>query len=365
MAISLMRGIAASNTCELQAVLMNEGAVAAALRRSGIRVVVLDERRLSSPRIVLKLRRFFAAFQPDIAHAHRYKENLVCYLATRKLRKAPYLIATQHGMPERPAGSASVKSEALRKLNNHILARNYARTVAVSKEMKSRLVSECGFESGKLEVVHNGIELPHTIESYREKAFIVGACGRLVPVKNYELFLRCAALVRNSGNGMRFLLAGDGPEREALKGLCRDLGLAEVLSMPGHLEDMDTFYRGIDVFVNTSWHEGIPMSVLEAMARGVPVVVPDVGGFPEIVDDGVDGFLLPEHAPELYAAKCLDLMTDPRKRESMAHAARRKIEERFSIARMAEDYNRLYRSIAFCSPEAESEGRIEDSRCHE
>ena len=95
---------------------------------------------------------------------------------------------------------------------------------------------------------------------------------------------------------------------------------------------MDAFYRSLDVYINTSVHEGIPMSVLEAMSYGLPVVVPKVGGFPEIVEDGVSGYLVGGREPEIFADKIFALL-QPDVRELMSRLARQRVKESFSTVR--------------------------------
>jgi len=105
---------------------------------------------------------------------------------------------------------------------------------------------------------------------------------------------------------------------------------------------MDIFYQGLDVYLNTSVHEGIPMSILEALAHGLPVIAPAVGGIVEIIDDGTQGFLIGSRTPEDFAKKCLILKENSEERERMARAARERAEQGFSAERMAEQYHQLY-----------------------
>ena len=115
--------------------------------------------------------------------------------------------------------------------------------------------------------------------------------------------------------------------------------------LKGHVEDVSAFYRGLDVYLNTSLHEGIPMSILEAMAHNLPVIAPAVGGLVEIIEDGVDGFLVASRDPEVFAEKCL-LLRDPELRLRMGRAARAKVERCFSADMMARSYLRLYHELA-------------------
>ena len=107
---------------------------------------------------------------------------------------------------------------------------------------------------------------------------------------------------------------------------------------------MEDFYKGLDIYMNTSIHEGIPMSVLEAMGHGLPVIAPKVGGFPEIIEDGINGFLIQDRNPYKFAEKVL-FLSQWRKRFNMGTAARMRIKEHFSQEVMVEKYLGLYREL--------------------
>ena len=109
---------------------------------------------------------------------------------------------------------------------------------------------------------------------------------------------------------------------------------------------MSAFYGNLDLYLNTSIHEGMPMSVLEAMACWLPVIAPNVGGFKEIIDDGIQVHLIDGRDPEKYAAKCISLYNDRETLHRMAIAARAKVERDFSIERTVNDYRNLYLTAA-------------------
>jgi len=102
-------------------------------------------------------------------------------------------------------------------------------------------------------------------------------------------------------------LAGEGPERSNLQALIQKYNLNETFVLKGHLDDMFPFYRSLDLYLNTSVHEGIPMSILEAMPHGLPVVAPNVGGISEVVDNGEDGYLIKNRDPKAFARHFLFL----------------------------------------------------------
>lgn len=349
MAVNLLKVFNAKGHCNLIVVLLNEGRVAEVLRSAGLKVFVIPESNRSFARLLLDFRKIIKDFCPEIIHSHRYKENLISYLAAGRWTRGnarPLLVSTQHGMPEEGDGrKPSIKSRIIRSMNYFLLSGGFDQCVAVSEDLKANMIQQLGLRRGKITTIRNGIAAPESAAATGRKEFVVGSCGRLFAVKNFALFVEIAAMIRSQLSDVRFVLAGDGPQREALSQLCRRHGLDGIFSMPGHVDDMACLYKGMDLFINTSFHEGIPMSVLEALGHGVPVLAPRVGGFPEIIDHGKDGFLIDGYDPGLFAEKCVEILSDRKLLASMSSAARKKVETKFSSARMADDYFHLYKGL--------------------
>ena len=157
--------------------------------------------------------------------------------------------------------------------------------------------------------------------------------------------IEIAKAVKEETKHIKFHLAGEGPERAKLQALIQRYGLNETFALQGHIEDMLPFYRSLDLYLNTSVHEGIPMSILEAMALSLPVVAPDVGGIGEVVNNGEDGYLIEKRDPKAFAEKCFLLYKNKQLRRRMARAARKKIVKSFSVENMAAQYHELYVNV--------------------
>ena len=344
MAFNLIRSLSESSDLDISIILLNEGKLAEELRNCGLEVHVIDERSYSFWKIFRKALELINEKNPDIIHAHRYKENLLALFISKSCRRIK-LIATQHGLPEITGANISLVAGLKSKLNFHILSRYFAKTVAVSNDIRNTLISRFGFADESIEVIHNGIHLPPS-PSYPkllDRPFVIGSSGRLFPVKDYPLMVEIAHNIALSGKAnIRFELAGDGPERTQLENLIRRDGLQENFILKGHQDDMDSFYLGLNIYINTSVHEGIPMTILEAMAHGLPVIAPAVGGIGEIYSDGVEGFLIKGRDPQEFAVKCLQLFKDRAMRERMSKAARERAELAFSAEKMSASYYRIY-----------------------
>ena len=218
-------------------------------------------------------------------------------------------------------------------------------TVAVSHEIGNSLIRDKNFDQNKLKVIHNGIELPDRVSpQIRHTGLNVGTVGRMVPVKNYDLFLEIAARIIEKKNYVRFSILGDGPLREHLNHKRNALGLTDCINFIEPVQNPFSFYGSLDIYMNTSLHEGIPLTILEAMACELPVIAPNVGGIPEIITNAREGILLDKSEPEEFAAQCCSLIDRPDLRSKIGNMARQRVQSDFSAQSMAGFYRRLYAS---------------------
>lgn len=345
MSYHLLKELAALEEVSLSVLLLNDGRLANELRRAGVAVRVLDESLHPFAKLVRMVREHLKRDPPDLLHSHRYKENLLALLATRG-RSRIRLVATQHGLPEALTGRPSTAHSFKSSINFFLLSRFFDKTVAVSRDIADHLLRNYSFGKERIAVIHNGIPIPDENPGRPRSGsrLSIGSSGRLVRVKDYPLMVQVAGAVCGKKD-VQFKLAGEGPCRQELESMIERLGLQRCFFLAGHLDDMDSFYRGLDIYINTSQHEGIPMTILEAMARGIPVVAPEVGGIREIVEHGVQGFLVQGRDASDFAGPCLELLDNPELRAAMSRAARERAVEVFSAKRMAEDYYRLYREL--------------------
>lgn len=344
MTFHLLKGLRECNDLELSAILLNEGRLAKELRGLNISVEVFDESKMSFFQIILAIKKALNHRPPDVIHSHRYKENILAYLVS-KTKKGIKLITTQHGMSE-AEGNIGLKHQLISKLNFFLLPRCFQNIVAVSKDIQKAFVNQYRFPEDKVKVIHNGIEIPEVSPIMKEKnSFVIGSSGRLFPIKDYPLMVEVAREILKKTNGIRFELAGDGPERLKIQDLIKKNGSGKIFHLRGFVDDISSFYKGLDLYLNTSIHEGIPMSVLEAMAHGVPVIAPKVGGLMEIIDDGVNGYLVDGRNVKDFVNRCIALFENDTLRKEMGSAARNKIINKFSMDQMAQKYYNLYLDV--------------------
>lgn len=344
MASHLLKSLHKFQGINIIVIVLNEGRLANELKLAGLDVLVVDENRISFFSIVKTIRKIIGQYSPNIIHSHRYKENILAYLVSR-FYPGINLVTTQHGLPENHDSSDSFKHSLKSRFNFFVLSRFFKKVVAVSQNIERFFVTDLGFSAPQIAVIPNGIEIPETRSRERHgHSFVIGSSGRLFPVKDYQLMVNIAKEL-SGVDEIRFVLAGDGPDRRSIEQSIAEGGLSERFCLLGHLETMEPFYQGLDLYLNTSLHEGIPMTILEAMASGLPVVAPRVGGIPDIITDGTDGCLLSGRDPRLFADTCLGFYQDPARCEQMGQAAKKRVVDAFSNDVMARQYMQLYTDI--------------------
>jgi len=342
----LLNSLKSDAGVQILALSLNDETLATKLRDIGIKTWVIPESQHGFLKILFIARRLFKGKEIDIIHSHGYKQNLLAFMLA-KLLHVTRLVATLHGMPE-PRGDGMIKKSKVRVLSTldyGILNRYFTRIVSVSLEMRERLVREHTISPEKIRVIRNGIASP-VVENVLcgpvSDIFHIGNVGRLVPVKDFDLFLEVASRIKRIDDRARFSILGEGPLRQHLIHRAQELGIEDDVRFLPACSDPFPYYRSIHLFLNTSLHEGIPLSILEAMASGLPVVAPRVGGIPEIIENGRQGILVEERTPDGFARACLELMHSHDLRKKMGMTARERFVKHFSSSRMASSYLALY-----------------------
>jgi glycosyltransferase involved in cell wall biosynthesis len=164
-------------------------------------------------------------------------------------------------------------------------------------------------------------------------------------VKDTGAVLDIVRATRDRGVDAVLCMVGDGPDRERLEQLAHELGIARSCYFVGYQPDVAGYYRLFDAFVLPSVTEGTPVSAIESLASGTAVVANRVGGVPDVVRDGVDGFLVEPGDIDGAAARLAELAADPALRTRLGEAGRARVLERYAVARLVDDVDRLYRSL--------------------
>jgi glycosyltransferase involved in cell wall biosynthesis len=350
MVFHLLNSLKNDASVQILALSLNDETLTIKLRDIGVKTWVIPETQHGFLKILFTARRLFKGKGIDIIHSHGYKENILAFLLA-KLLSVGRLIATLHGMPEplQNGKGNRAKARLIHGLDYGILGRYFTRIVPVSLDMKDRLIREYRLSAKKVRVIHNGIAAPPEDFSPCHSgsgAFHIGTVGRLVPVKDFDLFLEVAAELKTVDDRVKFSILGDGPLRAHLMRRAQELGVKDSVKFFSARSDPFPYYRSLHLFLNTSVHEGIPLAILEAMACGLPVVAPRVGGIPEVIEDGKQGVLVEQRTPANFSRSCLKVIRCESLRIAMGSSARERFVNHFSSSHMASSYLDLYRESA-------------------
>ncbi len=313
--------------CDLSVVLMNTGRLANELAELNIKTTILDETQFGSSAILRNLRRLMKDIEPDIIHTHRQKENILGSLANLTSVRARCL-RTSHGAPEFVhKGRQRIQAA----LDNFVGCYLQHAIIAVSNDLRAKL--ETVFPARKVHVIHNGIDVEALnataeIADFRtDKAdyLHIGIIGRLESVKRVDIFLDMIPLILQDfpEGKFRFHIIGDGTLRKQLERQAHEIGFEREVEFHGHRSDMPACIRSLDAIVMCSDHEGTPMTALEAMALGTPLIAHATGGLVEILAEYPE-LLVKEHSPRGYAKamrKIRPLLQEKRTRISSQYTA--------------------------------------------
>jgi glycosyltransferase involved in cell wall biosynthesis len=231
-----------------------------------------------------------------------------------------------------------------------VLARCIDRYIAVSQHVAERLRERLGLPAARIRVIPNAVPVGRPARrDVRLRASVAGDPGRplvltvarLHAQKGLPYLLRAASAIPDAV----FAIAGEGEEREALESLARSLGIAERVRFLGHRRDVAALLAACDVFVLPSLYEGLPLSVLEAMAAGAPVVATDIGGTNEALTNDDTGVLVPPADAAALARAIQALLADRERARRLAAAARQYVRRHHSAAAMADDVGRVYEEL--------------------
>jgi glycosyltransferase involved in cell wall biosynthesis len=340
-----------------------EGSMEYAARELGVEPVMLPSLQrdiAAGPDLgaVRRLRELIQTLRPHIVHTHTAKAGAVGRLAAAAARapEPPIVVHTFHGHVLR--GYFGRPSTAVFRQVERALARRTDRLIAVSPEVRDDLVAEGIAPREKFEVIRLGLDLdrratpaPEESARLREQlglapsTLLVAWLGRMTEIKRVDDLLQAFADLRARGVDAQLALAGDGPLRPSLVELARSLGVAESVRFLGMLEEVAPLYGAADVVALTSGNEGTPVTLIEALAAGTPVVSTDVGGVRDVVRDGETGLLAPAGDVQAIASALERLASDGGLRAAMAAAAPADVRERYSVARLLDDMDGLYRGL--------------------
>jgi glycosyltransferase involved in cell wall biosynthesis len=307
---------------------------------------------------ILRLARLIKRERPTILHTHTAKAGAVGRIAALLAGGArpPIIVHTFHGHVLR--GYFNPLTTLGFRTLERLLARVTTTLVAVSPEVRDDLVKLHVAPASKFTVVRLGIELDERTDvaedvrsetrrqlGVAQDAFVVGWVGRMTAVKRTDDVVRALRGLVDRGVDAYLCLVGDGPDRDHLEQFAHELGVVQRCLFVGYQEDVARFYSAIDALLLPSVNEGTPVSVIEALAAQRPAVATRVGGTPDVIRDGVDGFLVEVGDADALSDRLAELAADPDRRAKMGADGRAHVLDRYAVERLVDDIDRLYRSL--------------------
>jgi glycosyltransferase involved in cell wall biosynthesis len=283
----------------------------------------------------------------NILHTHGYKGNILMGFIPKRFRKLP-LVRTVHGWTN------VTKFSRLRLYEwADGLSLKHADAVCLVNETMLAHPRFAGMRRDKLHIIPNGIpELDEIqpmqkdeIVEFCSNRFTIVSIGRLSKEKGYEYLLQAFAQIISNVPNARLLIIGEGPERTELEDTIRALGLTRKVMLPGYRENARRYLSYCRVFVLSSLTEGLPITLLEAMQTGIPVVATAVGGIPSVVKPTITGTLIPPSDPSLMSESILEIYMSYENATRAAERAKYLIREEYSSARMTQSYCELYKTL--------------------
>ncbi len=329
-----------------------EGDMAYFAQEFGIEPIIIPElgRSISPIRdlaTIWKLFRLMRRFRPDIVNTHTAKAGFVGRLAAW-LARVPVRIHTFHGHVFH--GYFGKWKTRLFLFLERLCARISTKIITISPKLRDELVQTyriappdkfavvpLGFDLSKLTTLLNGTSF-RVDNGLPLNAKLIGIVGRLVPIKNHSLFLRAASLIQR--NDVHFVVIGDGETRQEMEQLSVQLGIADRVSFVGWVTNLGPALHELSVMVLTSKNEGTPVSIIEAMAVGVPVVSTEVGGVPDVLDNGHLGILVPPEDQVALADAIYRVLEGDHPDVGIARQAAL---QRYDVSRLKRDMETLYK----------------------
>jgi glycosyltransferase involved in cell wall biosynthesis len=325
-----------------------DGPLADSFRQRDVAVQRVGKRPGFDVTLPFRLGAAFRRRRVDVVHTHN-RLPLIYGAAGGKLAGA-HVVHTRHG-----PGRGTRREQWLRRGAGRFLDAY----VAVSPELKSLAESLGDCAPRKLAVIENGIDFARFAGARGERAdaraalgipagaWVVGSVGRLAPEKDYPRLVRAMAPLL--GPDARLLLVGDGAEAGAIRREIEACQVGAYVAMPGARDDVPRMLAAMDVFALSSRMEGLPLCILEAMAAGLPLVATAIGGIPGVIQDGVNGFLVPPQDEQAMRARLGQVRADAEAARAVAERGQEHVRERYSSESMIERYLALYNRLAGAS----------------
>jgi glycosyltransferase involved in cell wall biosynthesis len=311
-------------------------------RRRGLSVRMVHCNGRADWRAVRQIEEYIQEDGIEIVHTHGYKADLYGYLAAWRCHKP--VVATCHNWV---GGTAALG------IYNHLdrmVLKKFDGLAAVSDAVAHRLLA-FGVPAEKIKTIANGIDVPAFEHAQplpllkAEGSTVVGVVARLDLKKGFEYLLQAARELRKQFADLKIVIAGEGPDRDKIEHIVQQYGLQSSVVLAGQQSNMPAVYAAMDIFVLPSLNEGLPMTLLEAMAASKPVIATRVGAIPSVINDGKNGLLVNAKDPESLRNAIASLLSDPERCQRMGDQAHAWVRQNYTSEAMALKYREMYEEV--------------------
>lgn len=333
------------------AVLDEVGEIGERLSNDGFIVEHLHRQPGIDRQCASRLRRFADKYNASLLHAHQYTPFFQAMLSRGLFGRRP-VVFTEHGrhFPDLPSRKRSAV--------NRLLLRKQDQLVGVGGQVRRALIDNEGLPADRVEVIYNGVDIASFATpagnsraeirnefGISSENFLVIQVARLHRLKGHETALRAIAEAQKLVPQMRLLIVGDGEERAAIELAIASEGLQDIVQLAGNRSDVADLLAASDAFLMTSISEGIPLTIIEAMAAGLPVVSTSVGGIPEMVTHEQSGLLASAGDHFALGRALVRVCNDAELRNKLIRSGRTVAIQQFSVERMLNSYADLYEKV--------------------
>lgn len=304
----------------------------------GIKIEYLGKKRGFDPSVITKMRKIIKAYKPDIINTHRY---VLPYVFMAAFRININLVHTVHSVAQKEQTNVG-------KCINKMLFRVFnVLPIALSREVQKTIHEVYGLPTQRIPVIFNGIDLSKCIvkKNYkRNKNFNIIHIGRFMDVKNHALLIRCFAQFVKLHPDARLQLLGDGERREEMVQLVKELDITDFVEFAGLQSNVYPWLHNADLFILPSKFEGMPMTLIEAMGTGLPIIASDVGGIPDMLTSKKDALLIDPNEKDIIETLEFFYSNEGKRKELGQNALRKSV--MFSSQTMAKKYIDVYTKIS-------------------
>ena len=344
---NLCKALNASEDIAVTAVVFNPGILHDKLNGLGIAVTLADETRIGPLAIAKAIARHCTLQSTDIVHTHGLKENILGIVG-KELARVPYSVRTVHGNPEQKLSWKKPHKWIASFLDTWTGRTRQQSVIAVSSQLQRALAHKF---PGKVHKIFNFIDVNQLrndwlrYEAKTSPELRLGIVGRLVNVKRIDLFLKTIFELQRNGISCKGIIIGDGPLKADLKKLSKELGIEDSVEFCGFINPVAEKMRTLDALLMPSDHEGLPMTLLEALALELPVMAHEIGGIPEVLDHGKCGWLVKDHTSHGYSMAIQGSFADENTRKEKQIRGLEHVTKQFDLTENCRRYVEIYSNL--------------------